>query len=337
MGIMAAMNQATAIKHKAVELGLDLVGITDAAPIAQPHVRLLTAWLDAGYAGPMHSMHRHLDKRHDPGQLLPEARSVIIVGLNYKSLQGSPPGTGKAMGRVADYAQYEDYHGFLKARLNELAAFIGSVAGQAVRFKVCVDSVPLLERALAARAGLGFIARNHMLTHPRLGPQLFLGELITDLTLPTDEPSQGNCGDCDLCIRACPTGALRADGVLDASRCLNTWMIEHAGDIPSDLAARIGDRVYGCDECVTACPFQQKAPACANSAFRFYPDRAWLDLNEVLAMTEDAFMTLFAYSPIRRIGLERLQRSARICMENRTKSKKTEVRSQKSETGNKKS
>jgi len=310
------MNLDLAIQHKAIELGLDRIGITHADPIGPEHIRCLKAWLDAGYAGPMHSMHRHLDKRLDPGQLLPEARSMIVVGLNYKPSPVPPPGTGKAMGRVVDYALYEDYHGFLKDRLNELAAFIGSAVGQATRFKVCVDSAPLLERALAARAGLGFIARNHMLTHPHLGPQLFLGELITDLALQPDEPIQGNCGDCDLCIRACPTGALRSDGVLDASRCLNTWTIEHAGDIPPDLAARIGDRVYGCDECVTACPFQQKAPACANRAFRFYPDRAWQDLNEILAMTQDTFVTRFADSPIRRIGLERLQRNARICMEN---------------------
>jgi len=313
---MIAMSLAGAIRDKVIELGLDAVGITDAAPIEPPHVCRLKTWLDTGCAGQMRFMHRHLEKRLDPGQLLPGARSVIVVGLPYKPPATSPPPMLRPAGRVAQYALYDDYHGFLKGRLHELAVFVASVADQAARFKVCVDSAPLLERALATRAGLGFIARHHMLTHTRLGPQVFLGELITTASIPPDEPCLGDCSDCDRCIRACPTGALRADGLLDARRCINYLTIEQAGPIPADLAARIGDRVYGCDECVLVCPFQQAAPPCANPALRFYPDRTWLDLAEVLGMTEEAFALRFAGSPIARIGLERLQRNARICLDN---------------------
>ena len=316
---MVAMSLAGAIRDKVIELGLDPVGITDAAPIEPPHVCRLKAWLDGGCAGQMQSMHRHLNKRVDPGQLLPGAKSVIVVGLPYKPPAIPAPPLGIA-GRVAQYALYEDYHGFLKGRLYELAAVVASVAGKPDRFKVCVDSAPLLERALAARAGLGFIARNHMLTHTRLGPQIFLGELITTASIPPDGPCQGDCGDCDRCIRACPTSALRADGLLDARRCINYLTIEHAGPIPAELAAMIGDRLYGCDECVRVCPFQETAPPCTNPALRFYPDRTWLDLADVLAMTEEDFAPRFAGSPIARIGLPRLQRNAQICMDNTTRS-----------------
>lgn len=313
---MAPMDLAAAVRHKAKDLGLDLVGITTADPLGPEHVRCLEAWLQAGYAGPLSFMRGHLDRRTDPGQLLPGARSVIAVGLNYKPPTQSigPPRQGA--GRVAHYALYEDYHGFLKARLHELADWIRSGGHEQARFKVCVDSSPLLERALAVRAGLGFIARNHMLTHARLGPQVFLGELITTLDLAPDEPGRGGCGTCDLCIRACPTGALRPDGFLDAGRCINTLTIEQADEIPADLAALIGDRVYGCDECVQVCPFQRQAPVCANPAFRFHPDRAWLGLSEILAMTGESFSNRFAGSPILRAGLERIQRNARVCLGN---------------------
>jgi epoxyqueuosine reductase len=318
---MTAVDLAAAIKDKAMELGLDAVGITDASPVEPAQAQALRDWLGSGLAGPMAFMHRHVEKRIDPGQLLPGARSVVAVGLNYKPRVASLLPPGARMGRVACYALYEDYHGFLRARLRELASFIRSLTGKAIACKVCVDSIPLLERALAHRAGLGFIARNHMLIHPRLGPQLFLGELVTTLDLPPEAPAAGDCGHCDHCIRACPTGALKADGFLDARRCINTLTIEHPGDIPGDLASQIGVRLYGCDECVLACPFQAKAPACRNAAFRFHPDRAWLNLYEVLAMNQEGFATRFSNSPILRIGLDRLQRNARVCLRNEANEK----------------
>ncbi len=310
------MDLAAAVRHKAQGLGLDLVGITGADPAGPEHVHGLQAWLDAGYAGPLSFMARDPHRRADPRTLLAGARSVIAVGLNYKPPSRGIDLSGQGVGRVAQYAQVEDYHGFLKARLRELARFIRSQGHEQERFKVCVDSSPLLERALAVRAGLGFIARNHMLTHTRLGPQVFLGELITTLDLAPDEPGRGRCGGCDLCIRACPTGALRPDGFLDAGRCINTLTIEQAGEIPQDLARKIGNRVYGCDECVLACPFQHRAPACANPAIRYSPDRAWLDLAAILAMDRDAFAAEFADTVILRTGLERLQRNARVCLGN---------------------
>jgi epoxyqueuosine reductase len=168
---------------------------------------------------------------------------------------------------------------------------------------------------VALRAGLGFIGKNHMLMHPRLGPTLLLGEVITNLSLQQDKPLEQDCGNCRLCTLACPTGALRSDGFFDASRCINYLTIEHKGDIHAELACLLGNCLYGCDACIHACPFYQAAPACANKDFTYYPDRAHLDPQEVLTWTPSQFQEAFADSPIQRITLQQLQRNARICFE----------------------
>ncbi|MHC4314032.1 MAG: tRNA epoxyqueuosine(34) reductase QueG [Planctomycetota bacterium] len=179
-----------------------------------------------------------------------------------------------------------------------------------------VDSVPLAERTLAARAGLGFIGKNHMLINPTLGPQICLGEIITSLKLQTDEPIADSCRSCNKCIEACPTGALRTDGQFDANKCISYLTIEYKGQIPADLAERTGVRLFGCDECVLACPYQENAPICNNTHFKYYNDRARLDLGRILNLTEADFEAEFADSPIKRLGLERLKRNAQICLAN---------------------
>ncbi len=359
-----------AIKQQALDLGFDLVGITDAAPLGHAQVQYLRTWLDAGHAGSMTYMHRNLEKRTHPDVLYKGARSVIVVGLNYKT-----PGTGsedakRGSGQVTHYACYEDYHGFIKDRLFLLADFIRASHPTTPGFKVCVDSVPLAERALAVRAGLGFIAQNHMLAHPVLGQEILLGEIISTLPLPCDSPStrlcrktpssareraifspgkDGEAGDvcsivdaagcrqaekgplearsgfptessvctqCRRCITACPTGALRADGQLDAGKCINYLTIEHRADIHPSLAVRIGTRVYGCDECVKVCPWHADAPACRNRDFKYYPERHQLDLNAILNWKEPMFQEQFHNSPVLRIGLAQLQRNAKICLSN---------------------
>ncbi|MBM4026632.1 MAG: DUF1730 domain-containing protein [Planctomycetes bacterium] len=378
---MAVMGVEQEIKDKARELGFDAAGITDVAPIGSEHVQRFEAWRQAGCAGRMEYMHRHLEKRYDPAQLRRGARSVIVVALNYKpqsAIRNSPqtvcekpvprgmgfqpmdhrqdadatkphgqdaratshtPSQGP-VGRVAMYAQYEDYHLFLKDLLRELAGFICMKTGRQDRFKICVDSAPVAEKALAVRAGLGCIGKNHLLIHPQLGPQILLGELLTSVPLEPDRPAEGACHDCNRCIEACPTGALRPDGLLDATRCLsyrtqeqwNTGMMECWNDgveatqhstIPSFQYSHSSDWLFGCDECLRACPYYEKAPACANRRFRFYPERAKLNLHELLDWTPEIFETRLRDSPIRRLGLEGLQRNARRCL--RT-TKKTTIR-----------
>jgi epoxyqueuosine reductase len=335
------------IKHKALELGFDLVGITDASPLNPRQAEFLSRWLKAGYAGQMTYLHRNLEKRIDPVKLLPNAQSVIVVALNYKppllSSRASPP-----IGKVTTYAQYEDYHPFIKNRLRKLSNFIISITDKNVQFKICVDSAPLSERAFAVRASLGFIGKNHLLIHPQLGPQLFLGEILTTLKLQPDQlfprhsernfchsesgsgvvPDEesrrlipNNCATCNKCITACPTGALTNDGFLDANRCINYLTIEYKGQIPSDLSQKIRDRLFGCDDCILACPYQQNAPPCKNKDFKFYADRANLNLHNVLALTEESFKTQFADSVIKRPGLARLKQNAQICLANITSQK----------------
>jgi epoxyqueuosine reductase len=316
------MSLSQDIKYKAIELGFDLIGVTDAAPIDAEQAEIFAQWLKSGFAGQMHYMHRNLQKRLDPAKLFENARSVIVVGLNYTPPLDKPilPDPDVPTGRIADYSQYEDYHSFVKERLRKLIDYIKSTAGPGVKSKICVDSVPLAERALAARAGLGFIGKNHMLINPGLGCRIFLGEIITDLELPPDEPVAGDCTGCRKCLDACPTGALRPDGQFDAGLCINYLTIEYKGQIPPGLADKIGDRLFGCDECVVVCPYQKRAPACRNKQFKFYSDRAHTDLQNVLSLEAESFEAEFAESPIKRLGLEGLKRNARICLANITRS-----------------
>jgi epoxyqueuosine reductase len=332
------------IKRKAIELGFDLVGVTNASPLNTEQMEFLSGWLKAGYAARMNYMHRNLEKRIDPSKLLENAQSIIVVGLNYKppmpsvslrvstcrdeaiSSQPSRPPTGK----VACYAQYEDYHPFIKNRLSKLSDFIISTTGKDLQFKICVDSAPLAERAFAVRAGLGFIGKNRMLINPTFGPQVFLGEIITTLKLQPDEPTRchserseesplsttTHCASCNKCIAVCLTGALQAKGQFDAGKCINYLTIEYKGDVPPDLAKKIGDRIFGCDDCVLACPYQQNAPPYRNKQFKFYKDRAELNVDDVLSLSEESFKAGFADSVIKRLGLAGLKRNAQICRAN---------------------
>lgn len=308
------------IKLRASELGFDAAGITDVSPVGREHAEHFHAWLQSGCAGPLDYMHRNLEKRLDPSRLLDGARSAIVVALNYKpcveatavrwALPTLSPNTGEAVGRIAQFAQYEDYHDFIKDLLRKLADFIRTRTDGSPRFKLYVDSAPVAEKALAVRAGLGFIGRNHLLIHPQLGPQVLLGELITTVELAPDEPCQDDCGSCDLCLKACPTGALRSDGFLDARECISC--LTQYG--PS---SQIGGWLFGCDECLLVCPHQQRAPARANRQFTHYTARTQVDLRELISMTPETFKARFGDSPMYRVGLEAIKRNAAICLRNR--------------------
>ena len=311
------MELTASIKQKACDLGFDLVGITTAEPIAPDQVELLNDWLKAGLAGQMEYMHRNLHKRTSPAVLLKGAQSVIVAGLNYTPAQlPKTPDSCEPQGRVANYAQYENYHQFIKKRLRKLTEFILSLAGKDITFKICVDSTPLAERALAERAGIGFIGRNHILTNPKLGNHILLGEIITTLKLQPDKPFADKCANCDNCLNACPTNALRPDGQFDANKCISYLTTEYKANISPRLAEKIGDRILGCDQCALACPYQNSAPPCKNKEFTFYPKRAKLNLLDILNLSPEQFKTRFAGTCFERIGLDQLKRNARICLAN---------------------
>jgi epoxyqueuosine reductase len=253
------------IKQEAKNLGFDLVGITSADPVDSAQIEHFKKWLAAGCHGTMSWLQNNIDKRFNPALLLDDAKSVICTALNYKP--------SKISAKIASYALYQDYHNFIKNRLFELAGFIKSRSSEDLKFKVCVDSAPLAERALAERAGLGFIGKNHILTNPQLGSFLLLGELVTNLPLETDKPLQrgGFCKDCTRCIDACPAGVFNT--FFDARKCISYLTIEHKGRIPKELRPKINSHLFGCDECILACPYNEKTPVCTNKDFKFFADR----------------------------------------------------------------
>lgn len=311
------------IKHRAIELGFDLVGITDALSIDIERIERFRTWLDSGMAGHMEYLNRDIEKRFNPAELVQNARSVIVVGLNFKPPEYTSIIPTGPNGKVVSYARYEDYHTFIRIKLLELAEFIKSTASEEMQYKIFVDSSILAERSLAVKAGLGFIGKNQMLINPQLGCQIFLGEIITDLKLQPDKPVEKNCSTCSLCIEVCPTQALRNDGRLDASKCINYLTIEYKGQIPTELAEKFNDRLFGCEECILVCPYQQKAPVCKNNQFKYYPDRAEINLQQIFSMNEELFNSKFSDSVIKRTGLERIKRNAQICLNNKKTGGKT--------------
>lgn len=303
--------QAARIKRKAMALGFDLVGIARAAPSSRrPFVE---RWLDEGRAGEMHYLAERIDERMDPAQYFAEAKSIICVAINYHvSLEPTPPGHAK----IARYAQGDDYHQQLKQMLYDLADWVRETfPGAATRCGT--DSVPVFEREHAARAGIGWVGKNTMVIHPRIGSWLLLGEVLTSLDLPPDEPIvTDHCGTCTRCIDACPTHAITAPRELDARKCISYLTIEHAGDIDETLQSQMGDWLFGCDICQDVCPFNGRAPISTTPWLQ--PRRASnsIDAQEVIDWTLDQYHVATRRSPMRRVKLPILQRNATIVRTN---------------------
>ena len=238
------------------------------------------------------------EKRCDPQQVLPGARSVIVVALNY--WQGAIPDTEpphSENGRIARYAWGDDYHEVMLPKLEELSAFLAERGGTQ---KCYVDTGPILERDHAAEAGIGWHGKSTMLIDPQLGTWFFLGEILTTLELPADEPQPSRCGTCVRCITACPTGAITESHRLDARRCISYLTIELKGSIPLELRPLIGARIYGCDDCLDACPWNRFASISREAAFAAGP-ATQMPLRDYLALDDTQFRALFRRSPIKRI------------------------------------
>ncbi len=299
------------LRESFTALGFDRVGFAPAAIVAD--YSRYESWLDAGFAGGMDYMHRNCCLREDPRELLAEARSVILVSMNYHWPIDEPEPEGR--GRVSRYARGRDYHKVMRKRLQKAEGILRDEFGaQATR--VCVDSAPLLERSLAASAGLGWIGKNTMLIDERLGSWTFLAALLCDLDLPADSPVSDRCGNCTACLDACPTQAFPEPGVLDASKCISYLTIEHKGEIDEDLAGQMDDHVFGCDICQEVCPWNNKAPVTEIDDFRPREQVTAPLLGDLLKLDEPGFLDRFAGTPVMRAGLEGMKRNSRIAQKN---------------------
>jgi len=294
------------IRAKALSLGFHAVGFAPAALGPEARDRL-AAFLAAGQHGDMGWLADRVDQRAHPQALWPEARSVIALGLSYAP-DGDPLETiGRPdRGNVSVYARNRDYHDVVKGMLKHLGAFIVSRFGPQV--KVFVDTAPVMEKPLAQAAGLGWQGKHTNLVSRAHGSWLFLGEVLTTLDLPPDAPHAARCGTCARCIAACPTDAFPAPYRLDATRCISYLTIEHAGPIPLALRPLMGNRIYGCDDCLAACPWNRFAQA-AHPKLQARDDLRAPALAELAALDDAGFRARFAGGPVKRIGRDRFVRN----------------------------
>jgi epoxyqueuosine reductase len=299
-----------AVKARALELGFDRVALGPASPPERGAE--LEAWLDAGYAGTMDYLERGRADRLDPARLLPGCRSVVAVAMSYNP---GAPSEEDDWRPVSRYARGRDYHDVIRPRLLELGAFIRTAAGGSVTSRAAVDSSAVLERDLAARAGLGWVGKNTNLLSPSLGSYFFIGIVLTTAALPFDEREPDRCGTCTACLDACPTRAFVAPYVLDARRCISYLTIEHRGDIAGELAEQVGEWMFGCDVCQEVCPWNRKAAPGHEPALA--PSGSLGSLESLLALDQDAFRARFRGTALWRTKRAGLLRNAAVVLANR--------------------
>ena len=331
---------AEAIKREARALGFDAVGISrvdesrtkfyvrssEFSENLEPRTTFtqllydrLTEWLRRGYHGTMAWMTRDPSRRCDPQLVLPGCRSMISVGMNYYTDNRANEQPG--MGRIARYAWGKDYHLVMSQRLAQLEVKIAALA-PGVTTKAYTDTGPVMEKAWAQQAGLGWIGKHSNLVSAESGSWLLLGEILTTLDLTEDEPATDLCGSCTLCIQACPTGAIVEPYVVDARLCISYLTIELRGGrevIPNDLATQMGNRIFGCDDCLDVCPFNLRADATNEPAFAPTPLTLAPNLNALTQIGEKNFSTTFKESPLKRAKWNGLLRNVGIAQENLTK------------------
>ncbi len=309
------------IRDKALALGFDAVGFAEASLGPEARTRLAD-FLASGAHGEMDWLAARQEQRADPRALWPEARSVIALGLSYapdedpRAIQGQTD-----RGGISVYARNRDYHDVVKGMLKHLAQFVVKAAGGpevpgGADVKVFVDTAPVMEKPLAERAGLGWQGKHTNLVSRRHGSWLFLGEIYTTLELPPSDRPAGSCGSCTACLEACPTDAFPAPYRLDARRCISYLTIEHAGPIPHEFRAAIGNRIYGCDDCLAACPWNRFAVSAREARLQARDDLRAPPLAELAALDDAGFRTRFSGSPIKRIGRNRFVRNVLIAIGN---------------------
>ena len=307
---------ASDIKRWGKQMGFQQIGITD-TDLGEAEVHLLS-WLKAGFHGEMGYMARHGTRRSRPAELQPGTERIDTARLDYLPPTEDHPGTvlaDPARAYVSRYALGRDYHKLMRKRLAHLADKIAAVTGP-FGYRAFVDSAPVLERALAMRAGLGWIGKHSNLINEQAGSWFFLGELYTDLPLPVDTPAKEHCGTCQACIDACPTQAIVAPYRVDARRCISYLTIELRGSIPVELRPLLGNRIYGCDDCQMVCPWNRFAEDTGEADFRPRQGLDTATLIELFGWSESEFLASTAGSAIRRIGHECWLRNIAVALGN---------------------
>lgn len=310
------------IRSRALELGFDLCRFTDASP--PPHAEAFRRWIEAGCHGTMQYLARNAEKRVDPGKVLENARSIVLVASSYQHPEptcgptSAPTAEGGVgpRGVVARYAHHQDYHDVLGARLATLASDIDQSFALGHRTLWYVDTGPFLERDLAERAGLGFVGKHTSLISRELGNWFFIGLAVTTLELPPDGPERNRCGSCTRCITACPTDAIVAPFSLDVRKCISYLTIELKGSIPVELRPAIGTRIFGCDDCLAACPWNRFAREGAIMREYRRQDLATPSLEDWLSLDDAAFKSTFAGTPILRLKRRGLLRNICVALGN---------------------
>jgi epoxyqueuosine reductase len=310
---MCATSLTDALKQEAYRLGFDLAGACPAT--TPPHIEHFRQWLAEGRAGKMGYLPERAEAYEHPRHVLDGVQSLLVLATNYRTVEPAPAREGQ--GRISRYAWGKDYHDLIRARLRRLAEFHRRLTPEA-NVRGVVDTAPLLERDFAQLAGLGWIGKNTLLVTERFGSWLFLAALLTSERLEYDEPVENDrCGSCRSCLDACPTGALIEPYRVDARRCISYLTVELREPVPRELRERHGDRLFGCDVCQEACPWNRPGPASAEAAFQPRPATNPAELAGLFELDEAAFRRRFGHTPLWRSRKRGLLRNAAIVLGNR--------------------
>ena len=302
------------VKEEAQRLGFELVGIS---PVKlPPHEESFAEWLRQGFSGQLEYMKRTKEIRRNPQRLVPWAVSIVSVGMNYYTPFSRPAASPEPKGWISRYAWGDDYHHLIKDKLESLLDSIRRICNSPVEGKAFVDSGPVLEREFAGIAGIGWIGKNTHLISPQNGSWFFLGELFLSIALAYDRPIRDRCGKCDLCLKACPTGAFVGPYVLDARRCISYLTIELKGFVPLQLRPLIGNHIFGCDICQEICPYNVKARPTMERAYAPREGLHAPDLIPLLSLDEEEFRRRFRGSPILRAKRKGLLRNVAVALGN---------------------